>query len=270
MEHLYSTQIIFPHVLSDTSAVNDYLGYAAHEYFHVWNVKRIRPALLGPFDYTAERYQPSLWVAEGWTQYYGEISLERAGLVAPAAYYEMLGDVITYNRNRPAHRWISAREASFRAPFFDGAEQPMAVDARNAWISYYSKGEAIALVLDLEIRDRTKGAKSLNDALRALRHESWDAPKASYYLQGRGYTERDVEHAASVAAGTDLHDWFERYVGGTDELPFEQALAHVGLSVTASGDSASRKYIVAPDSNATADQRVLRDAWLATTPETDH
>ena len=270
MEHLYSTQIIFPHVLSDTSVVDDYLGYAAHEYFHVWNVKRIRPALLGPFDYTAERYQPSLWVAEGWTQYYGEISLERAGLVSREHYYEMLGDMIAYNLNRPAHRWVSAREASFRAPFFDGADPPMAVDARNAWISYYEKGEAIALVLDLEIRSRTNGAHSLNDALRALEHLSWEAPKASYYLQGRGYTERDVERAASQAAGADLHDWFERYVGGTDELPFEQALAHAGLTVRVSGDSASRKYVVAPDSNATANQRALRDAWLATTAGMEH
>src|SRR5437764_139017 len=75
MEHLYSTQLIDPHPWSDTAAVLPAVAAAAHEYFHVWNVKRIRPAALGPFDYTREQYQPSLWVAEGWTQYYGEIGL---------------------------------------------------------------------------------------------------------------------------------------------------------------------------------------------------
>ncbi|MEP7088096.1 MAG: hypothetical protein ABI884_12400, partial [Gemmatimonadota bacterium] len=140
MEHLYSTQIIDPHVLTDTAAVDDYLGYASHEYFHGWNVKRIRPYLLGPFDYTSERYEPSLWVAEGWTDYYGIISLERAGITRPVQLYETLGEDISYDLTRPARRWMSAREASMHAPFFDGGAQPMAVDAPSNFISYYTKG----------------------------------------------------------------------------------------------------------------------------------
>jgi predicted metalloprotease with PDZ domain len=263
MEHLYSTQIITPRALVDTQAVDDYLGYASHEYFHVWNVKRIRPALLGPFDYASERYEPSLWVAEGWTEYYGIISLERAGITTASEFYKTLGEDITYDLTRPARTWMSAREASMRAPFFDGGAQPMAVDGPSNFISYYTKGEGLALLLDIEIRSRTSDRKSLDDALRALKKRSWDAPRASYYLQGRGYTELDVERAASEAAGVNLHDWFARYVAGTDELPFAASLAKVGLTLTASGDSASKEYKVAPAPDATPEQVARRTQWLA-------
>ena len=263
MEHLYSTQIITPRVLVDTADVDDYLGYASHEYFHVWNVKRIRPALLGPFDYTAERYEPSLWVAEGWTEYYGIVSLERAGITTAEQLYKTLGKDITYDLTRPARTWMSAREASMHAPFFDGGAQPMAVDGPSNFISYYTKGEGLALLLDIEIRARTSDTRSLDDALRALRKRSWDAPTASYYLQGRGYTEVDVEHAASEAAGVDMRDWFARYVGGTDELPFAEALAKVGLTLTASGDSAGKEFKVAEATGATQEQIAHRTRWLA-------
>jgi predicted metalloprotease with PDZ domain len=265
MEHLYSTQIITPHALTDTAAVDDFLGYASHEYFHVWNVKRIRPELLGPFDYTSERYEPSLWVAEGWTEYYGILTLERTGITTPSQFFETLGEDITYDLTRPARTWISARESSMRAPFFDGAPEPMAVDEPSDFISYYTKGEGLALLIDLEIRARTNDGRSLDDALRALKRRSWDAPRASYYLQGRGYTELDVEKAVSEAAGTDLHDWFARYVGGTEEPPFAEALAKVGLTLTMTGDSTNRKYTVAPASGVTKEQLERRAKWMGLT-----
>jgi len=151
------------------------------------------------------------------------------------------------------------------APFFDGAAQPMAVDKPSEFISYYTKGEGLALLLDIEIRTRTNDSRSLNDALRALKKRSWDAPRASYYLQGRGYTEEDVEKAVSEAAGTDLHDWFARYVGGTEELPFAESLAKIGLTLTMSGDSTQRKYTVAPAHDATNEQLARRARWLGST-----
>ena len=152
-----------------------------------------------------------------------------------------------------------------RAPFFDGAAQPMAVDVPSDFISYYTKGEGLALLLDIEIRTRTHDRRSLDDALRALKKRSWDAPRASYYLQGRGYTEDDVEKAVSEAAGADLHDWFAHYVGGTDELPFAESLARVGLTLTMSGDSTHRKYAVAPAPNATKEQLERREQWMGLT-----
>ena len=262
MEHLYSTEIIHPVPWSDSAKVLPGIGTAAHEYIHVWNVKRIRPAALGPFDYTREQYQPSLWVAEGWTQFYGEIGLLRAGIVERADYYRALGDAIRATSELPARTTVSARMASRLAPFWDGAATPMAVDRAHSFISYYTKGDALAVLLDLEIRARTHNARSLDDALRNLRAKSWDAPRASYYLQGRGYTEDDVEQAVSAAAGADMHAWFERYVGGTAELPWAETLALAGTRLVVSGDSVPHSYTVTERADATPEQMAVREGWL--------
>jgi predicted metalloprotease with PDZ domain len=265
MEHLASTQIISSRMWSDTAMVLPGVGTAAHEYFHVWNVKRVRPAALGPFDYATEQYQPSLWVAEGWTNYYGHIALLRAGVEDRAAYYRELGNLLQYNLEWPARTFVSARMASTIAPFWDGAAKPMGVDAEEAFISYYQKGEALALLLDLEIRNRTGGKRTLDDVMRALKRRSWEAKRSSYYLPGRGYTELDVERSASEVAGADLHPWFERYVAGTEEIPFATALAGVGVRVTVSGEGAAREYRVDDDPAATGSQRALREQWLSGT-----
>lgn len=262
MEHLYSTQIISRVPWSDTAAVLSGISTAAHEYFHTWNVKRIRPAALGPFDYSTEQYQPSLWVAEGWTQYYGQIGLLRAGVVDRAAYYKTLGGVIEVNSDSPGREYVSARMSSFLAPLWDGAPPPMESDRRGSYISYYTKGSALALLLDLEIRSRTANARSLDDALRLLEKRTWEAPSDSYYLQGRGYTEKDIEEVVSEAAGADMHDWFERYVGGVEELPFARTLALAGMAVSARGTGADRAYDVRELPNASADQLRVRVGWL--------
>jgi predicted metalloprotease with PDZ domain len=265
MEHLYSTQIQTRAPWTDSAAVMATVEDAAHEYFHVWNVKRIRPMLLGPFDYSAERYQPSLWVAEGWTQYYGEIGLLRAGLVSTDDYYQTLGGVITANLETPGRKQVSARMASFLAPFWDGAATPMRVDRSGSFFSYYTKGEGLALMLDLDIRGRTHNARSLDDALRALKRMTWDAPNASYYLQGRGYTEDDVLRAASEAAGADLAPWFDRYVSGVDDPPFAEALAQAGLRMQTQAGPHGTEYTVVEDPNATPDQLRVRHGWLTGT-----
>ncbi len=266
MEHLYSTQIINRQPWSDTAQVLPGVSTAAHEYFHTWNVKRIRPMALGPFDYTREQYEPSLWVAEGWTQYYGEMTLHRAGIVSRDTLYAILARRIQYNSELPARKEISARMASFNAPFWDGAAQPMATDRDHEFISYYFKGEALAMLLDLTIRGRTANARSLDDVLRTLKRRVWDdAPKASYYLQGRGYTEQDVERAASEVAGTDLHPWFERYVGGVEELPWDETLAMAGLRARTVGEGDARRYVLEEIPNATAAQLRVRQGWLTDT-----
>jgi predicted metalloprotease with PDZ domain len=231
---------------------------AAHEYFHTWNVKRVRPLALGPFDYTEAQHEPSLWVAEGWTQYYGEMGLPRVGIVDRPTFYRSLAGTLQYTSESPARKERSARQASFDAPFFDGAAQPMQTDAAHTFLSYYPKGEVLALALDLTIRGETHGTKSLDDVLRLLKKRVWDdAPSASYYLQGRGYTELDVERAASDVLGRDLHPWFDRYVGGTDDLPWEDLLRTVGLTV-----QRGPRWTIAEDPQAPAEQVRLRDAWL--------
>ncbi|HET7563405.1 MAG TPA: hypothetical protein VFJ96_00315 [Gemmatimonadaceae bacterium] len=266
MEHLYSTQIqVRQPWTDDTMSLMPALSDAAHEYFHTWNVKRVRPMALGPFDYAHEQYQPSLWVAEGWTQYYGEIGLLRAGIIDTARYYSVVGNVIRANEDTPGAKEVSARTASFEAPFWDGASSAMATDRRDAWFSYYIKGEALAMLLDLEVRAQTHNAKSLDDVLRALKARSWDAPNASYYLQGRGYTEEDVVQAASEVMGTDMHPWFAQYVGGVADLPWKETLALAGMQLTVSDTGNGHGYVVSEMPNATPEQLRVRQGWLTGT-----
>ncbi|HEY2374619.1 MAG TPA: hypothetical protein VGH98_01470 [Gemmatimonadaceae bacterium] len=259
MEHLYSTQIINRNPWRDQDTPLAGISTAAHEYFHVWNVKRVRPIALGPFDYTREQYQPSLWVAEGWTQYYGQVALYRAGVLPPAGFYAMVANsIIRWNLVDPGRKEVSARMSSFEAPFWDGAQPGYAVNP-GSFFSYYTKGAGLALYFDLLIRSRSQNARSLDDAFRNLRHLSWEQPNASYYLQGRGYTEDDVEHAVSEAAGTDLHDWFTRHVGGVEDPDFEEALGWAGLRLVRSAND----WTIEEMPNATPAQLRVRAGWLA-------
>jgi predicted metalloprotease with PDZ domain len=262
MEHLNSTQIINAQPWTQDAVVLPGISTASHEYFHTWHVKRIRPVALGPFDYTTEQYQPSLWIAEGWTNYYGNITLARTGIIDRPRYYGMLANVARYNNEMPGRKELSPRMASFHAPYWDGRAAPMATNGANTWVSYYTVGEGRAAFLDLHIRGLTRGAKSLDDVLRLLKTRTWDAPSSSYYLQGRGYTEADVERAASDVAGVDLKPWFDRYVGGTDDLPWQEALSVVGLRLAVTRGESGAAYAIDESPTATVEQRRLRDAWL--------
>jgi predicted metalloprotease with PDZ domain len=259
MEHLASTQIQSRRFWTDTATFLPGIGSAAHEYFHVWNVKRVRPVALGPFDYTREQYEPSLWVAEGWTQYYGEVTLCRAGIEDTAELYRDMSALIRENLTVPGRKEVSARMSSFNAPFWDGAPQAQPTNVDNTFISYYSKGAGIALYLDLFIRTRTGNRKSLDDAFNNLKARSWNAPTASYYLQGRGYTEDDVERAVSAAAGTNMHDWFERHVGGTEDMDYDAALGWAGLKLVRT-ESGPWRIEETPD--ATPEQLRVRRGWV--------
>jgi predicted metalloprotease with PDZ domain len=266
MEHLYSTQIINSRPWTDSAQFLPGITTASHEYFHTWNVKRVRPAALGPFDYTEAQHQPSLWVAEGWTQYYGDVGLHRSGIADKAWLYGALASRISYVSESPGRTERSARQASFDAPFFDGAAEPMRTNAANTFVTYYYKGEALAMLLDIEIRARSGNARSLDDVLRLLKSRTWDAASTSYYLQGRGYTEADVERAVSDVAGADFHPWFERYVGGVEDLPWTETLARAGLSLTIATDGGGqRRYTLGEAANATAEQVAVREGWLSGT-----
>jgi predicted metalloprotease with PDZ domain len=229
----------------------------------VWNAKRMRPAALGPVDYTQSIHQPSLWVAEGWTNYYGTIALHRAGIIDRAAMYEETAQLVRDNLEHPGRKERSARQASFDAPFFDGGAAPMRTNAASTFFTYYVKGEGLALALDLMIRARSGGAKSLDDVARLLRDRTWNAPTATYYLQGRGYTEDDVERAASDVAGTDLRGWFARHVGGTEDVDYRALFQPLGLAVTVTGEGSARRYALTEIPGATAEQVRLREGWLA-------
>jgi predicted metalloprotease with PDZ domain len=266
MEHLYSTQIISNPRWSTDAAVLPGLSTAAHEYFHVWNMKRVRGAALGPFDYDREQYQTTLWVGEGWTQYYGEMAISRSGVLPAETIYRTAAEIISENLSAPGRKEVSARMSSFLAPFFDGASPGYAVNP-DAFFSYYTKGAGIALYLDLFIRGRTNNLKSLDDAFRLLRDRTWNAPSATYYLQGRGYTEEDVVQAVSDVAGVDMRAWFARHVGGTEDMNYAEVASFAGMRVyrdpRVANDVPNNVWRLEPLPNATAAQLRVRNGWIS-------
>jgi predicted metalloprotease with PDZ domain len=230
MEHLTSTQIVVSGALAEPSAYEDALATAAHEFFHVWNVKRLRPVELGPWDFTRPLVTRSLWIAEGLTTYYGNLMLRRAGLWNDAQFLNYLSGLIGGVENNPGSRLMSAEESSLSAPFLDGEIHEQRTNLDNTAVSYYPKGACIGLALDLLIRRQTRGRASLDDVLRRMYEEFYlKSETATYYLRGRGYTVEDFERVASEVAGTDLSDFFKRYVRGVESPPYDDALAGVGL-----------------------------------------
>ena len=260
MEHLTSTQIIQKRALAEAGAYEGVLSTAAHEFFHVWNVKRLRPVELGPWDFTKPLNTRGLWIAEGFTNYYGHLMQRRAGLWNDARLYAELADEISAIESEPGSRLMSAEESSLSAPFLDLACHVQHVNLDQTSISYYDKGEDIAIVLDLLIRGRTQGHTSLDDVMRRAYKEFYlDSPNATYYLHGRGYTDEDFERVATDAAGFDLADFFTRYVRGTEPLPYDEAFAQVGLRLVKTGRN---DYRIEELPDASAQAKELRRAWL--------
>ena len=204
-----------------TTRYTDFLTLVAHEYFHCFNVKRIRPDALGPFNYEAENYTKLLWVAEGGTAYYESVLVQRAGLISDREYLSGKADQFKALQDRPGRFETSLEEASFDAwiKYYRPDE-----NAINNQISYYDKGEIVNFLLDLEIRNASKGAKSLDDVMRYLYNE--------YYKKGRNYTPEDYQKISEMMAGKSLDDFFKRYVRGHDELDYNSSLNSVGLQLS--------------------------------------
>lgn len=230
MEHLTSTQIIVPGELSDQMQYDEALATAAHEFFHVWNVKRLRPIELGPWDFTRPANTRGLWIAEGITNYYGHLMLRRASLWNDARLLKTLADQISDVDNSPGSKLMSAEESSLSAPFLDDAAHAQETNLANTAISYYPKGEIIGVVLDLLIRGKTKGKASLDDVMRRMYEDFYlKSSNASYYLRGRGFRNEDFARTVFEVAGTDMSDFFRRYVQSVETPPYEEAFAQVGL-----------------------------------------
>ena len=257
MEHLNSTQIVETGPLADREIFEGAVSTAAHEFFHVWNVKRLRPAGLGPWDFTRPVVTRGLWIAEGFTNYYGKLSQRRAGLWDDeqlfAAYARAIGGV----EGAPGSRLTSAVEASILAPFIDRATSDQRTNLANTVVSYYPKGETLAVALDLLIRGRARGRASLDDVMRRAYDEFYLKSAAdSYYLRGRAYTVEEFERLASEVAGFDLSDFFRRHVHGVEPPPYDEAFAYVGLRMTRPA------YRIEKDDGAAPEARALRESWL--------
>jgi len=226
LEHLNSTALGFRRFgFKDDAGYRRFDSLVAHEFFHLWNVKRIRPDALGPFDYTKENYTKLLWVAEGITEYYGQLILRRAGLVSDQFYLAHLASQIQDMQDSPGRLLMSAEEASFNAWIKEYRPDENSV---NSQISYYDKGELLGLLLDLEMRRRTNNAKSLDDVMRML--------YTDFYKRGRNYTPADFQKVCETLAGGSLEQFFARYVRGREELPYNEFLAAAGLQLNTTGE----------------------------------
>lgn len=219
MEHASSTAI---HISAEAMREDSlaFAGTAAHEFFHVWNVKRIRPQQLEPVDYTRENYTRALWFAEGGTTAYGMYTMLRAGLWDRKQFYRQLADLIGELDERPARRWKTVEEASLEAwlekyPFY----------RRSDWsYSYYTKGAIVTMLLDLAIRDATDNHRSMDDVMRYLNEQ--------FAHQGRFYDDRrDLPAAVAAVVGRPLDDFFHRFVSGTDEIPYDRFLRVAGIQL---------------------------------------
>ncbi|MGO8970344.1 MAG: M61 family metallopeptidase [Myxococcaceae bacterium] len=219
LEHMASTTLLFARSgLQSQKGWEDFLTLASHEYFHLWNVKRIKPRALVPFRYGAEAYTRLLWAFEGTTSYYDNLLVRRAGLMAPVRYLTRLGEALSVLAATPGRRVQTLEEASLTAwvKYYRPDENSV-----NSGVSYYLKGELVALCLDLTLRQLTGDAHSLDDVMRLL----WER-----FGDGRGVPENGVEAAAAEVAGQSLQPFFDRALRSTEELD-DGVLGHVGLEV---------------------------------------
>ena len=201
-----------------------FLELVSHEFFHVWNVKRVRPSPLGPFDYRRENHTRQLWTMEGVTSYYEKRFMAAAGLYSKDRFLERLAEEISSLQTQPGRALQSLEESSFDAWIKHYRPDE---NSGNVAISYYQKGALVAMMLDLEIRALTSREKCLDDVMRHLAHEAT--------LSDTGFAEPDgfltaVESVAGERGGA-FRRFFERFVSGTVELDYDAALAHAGLSV---------------------------------------
>ncbi len=217
LEHLNSTALQFNR-FNFTTRYKDFLNLVAHEFFHLWNVKRIKPDALGPFDYENENYTRLLWFAEGGTAYYESVLLRRADLITADEFTTARETQMLALQNRPGRFETSLEDASFDAWIKYYRPDDNAI---NNQISYYDKGELVNFLLDVEIRKASNGAKSLDDVMRHLYTE--------FAKKNKNYSPEDLQKACELMAGKSLNDFFEKYVRGTVEIDYNAILSGIGL-----------------------------------------
>ena len=244
LEHRASTALIcnrtdlpVRHHAEMSDAYRNFLGLCSHEYFHTWNVKRIKPAAFADYDLSRENYTSLLWVFEGFTSYYDDLVLVRAGVIDESAYLKLISKTINTVTRGSGRQKQSVAESSFDAwtKYYRQDE-----NSPNAIVSYYTKGSLVALGMDLLIRIETGGKKSLDDVMRAL----WKEFGRDFYKQdkaesGRGVTEDEISELIELATGVNTRQFIHRYVHGTGDVPLAKLYADFGI-VLESLSSASK------------------------------
>lgn len=211
----------------DDDSYRRWLGLVSHEFFHTWNIKRLRPASLGPFDFEAENYTHDLWIVEGITSYYDDLLQRRAGLLTNEEYFARIGKGITRLQATPGRHTQSLAASSFDSwiHFYRPDE-----NSRNSGVSYYTKGSLVAWLLDARIRRATGGSKSLDDAMRLA---------YSRFSGEEGYSTAAIRETFAEVAGESLDEFFADYVDGTEELDYAAALREFGLRMNDADGEAS-------------------------------
>jgi predicted metalloprotease with PDZ domain len=229
MEHRNSTVVASPISLKNPQAVHAVLGTLSHEFFHCWNVERIRPKTLEPFNFEEANISGELWLAEGFTQYYGSLIMARAGL-SPPNPVALVGNAVAVI-NSPARQFRSAVEMSQMAPFGDGAASNDETNLPTTFISYYTYGAAIATALDLNLRDRSNGKITLDDYMRAMwmAHGKPEGPSPA--IIAKPYTLKDARDRLAEVSGDRkfADDFFDKYIEGRELPDYQRLFARVGL-----------------------------------------
>ncbi|PWS27458.1 peptidase M61 [Pedobacter yonginense] len=222
LEHLNSTTLGATRNAYNTEAgYKGFLGLVAHEYHHLWNVKRLRPVALGPFDYDNENYTTNLWVAEGFTSYYENKYMHRAGFNDANTFVNDLAGAIAVVLNTPGAKYQSASASSYDAWIIGYRPNE---NSKNNSISYYNKGEVIGIMMDLEIINASKGTKSLDDVMKAM------------YLQcktlKRGYTDAEFKAMVEKISGINFTNFWAKYINGVDDAEYGKYFGYAGVDVS--------------------------------------
>ena len=258
LEHLSSTVLGMTRDNYATDAgYRGFLTLVAHEHFHLWNVKRLRPIALGPFDYDNENYTTDLWIAEGFTTYYQNIIVRRTNIYPPETYLTALAGDINYVENQEGNKVQTLSESSYDAwvKYYRPNENSL-----NTNISYYNKGSIIALMFDLEIINDTHGKSCLDDVMKYM-YETY------YKTQKRGYTDMEFKAALEKFSGKNLDEFYKKYINGLDGIDYGKYLAYAGYQLKdelGGNNDPSLGVVTASANNKVTVTNVVRNsaAWI--------
>ncbi|MDB4902767.1 MAG: peptidase [Mucilaginibacter sp.] len=223
LEHLSSTTLgASRDNYANETGYQNFLGLVAHEHFHLWNVKRLRPIALGPFDYDNENYTTDLWIAEGFTAYYQNVILRHANLIPTDNYLNALAGIINVIENQPGAKVQALAESSYDS--WIKAYRPNE-NSINTGISYYDKGAAVAMLLDLEIINNSNGKHSLDNVMKYMY-------QTFYKLKKRGYTDAEFKQGLEKFAGENLDDFYKKYINGLTTIDYNKFLGYAGYKLT--------------------------------------
>ncbi|OGX81390.1 hypothetical protein BEN47_05380 [Hymenobacter lapidarius] len=228
MEHRNSTSVTSPRPLTEAAGTRN-LGTVSHEFFHAWNVERLRPRDLEPFDFQRANMSDALWFAEGFTQYYGRLAMRRANLLKDSEFLEDIARWVNLRQNSPGARYASPIEMSRQAAFMDAGTSIAPLNAANTYLSYYDQGAGIALVLDLELRHSHR--TTLDKFMQAVWQQYGQKQKA--YTPTNPYTVKDLQRVlGEVSKDTAFANrFFRQHVYGREQPRFAESLLAAGLAV---------------------------------------